>query len=297
MVGVKSMVFGAATDVVTPFGKAKDIESGDESDKDDKVTIMKMWCGPIAVGPLTVGLHGPLQLFFAIISLGAIGLLIYVIAKKLHTVCLIVAITAVVCALYLTYLGKAIYIMKMFRHEISRFRRENNEYKKQNDEHKKLNDTLSSKVDDLSRVEKQLSVLATECEGSVAAARALLDRLERSVKLNTVNSVFLFYDRSDRDKNGRIDPHEVDVFVDNLGFLWGHLPGFDKDSLKASLKEQGGISLEQVHELVETTMRICDEEALKQAEKKLGSTSSAASVRRHDNAQTPGEATHGNERP
>merc|ERR1719414_2909672 len=103
-------------------------------------------------------------------------------------------------------------------------------------------------------------MLSADCNGSVQQARILLERLERNIRLDTVNSVFLFFDRSDRNKNGRVDVEEVDMFVDNLGFLWKHLPAFQPASLKQAIIEKGGLSLDQVHKLVEAMM--LDQEAV-----------------------------------
>lgn len=159
---------------------------------------------------------------------------------------------------------------------------ENDKYKTENGRHEELNKTLSERlaeheaqnrmqeelnsklnaeveelqgsVKDLKHVEDQLLLLSNECAGSVEQARGLLDRLERNLKLDTVNTVFLFFDRCDRNHDGKIDTTELDVFVDNLSHLWKHVDGFDKGKLKESLIEQGGISLEQAHTLVDSIM-------------------------------------------
>lgn len=127
------------------------------------------------------------------------------------------------------------------------FRGENAQYKTQN----KL---LLDNVKDLQRVEAQLAVFTRQCHGSVSEARVLLERLERDLRLNTVNTVFLFFDRADLNRNGKIDPEEVPLFVNNLSFLWRHLPCFDQDQLQTRLVRQGGVTLEQVHELVNSMM-------------------------------------------
>jgi len=73
---------------------------------------------------------------------------------------------------------------------------------------------LKATVSDLQRVEKQLLLLSNECAGSVEQARGLLTRLERNLKLDTVNTVFLFFDRCDRDRDGKIDASELDLFFE-----------------------------------------------------------------------------------
>mmetsp|Transcript_4951 Transcript_4951/g.6928 ORF Transcript_4951/g.6928 Transcript_4951/m.6928 type:complete len:108 (-) Transcript_4951:27-350(-) len=79
-------------------------------------------------------------------------------------------------------------------------------------------------------------------------------RLERNLQLNTVNSAFLFFDRADTNKDGKIDGDEVAQFVDSLAFLWQHLPHFDPEHMKAAITKQGGISMEQVQKLVDAMM-------------------------------------------
>lgn len=124
-------------------------------------------------------------------------------------------------------------------------------YKEQNAKHQLQIAALTDKVEDLGCVEKQLGVLANECNGSVVQARSVLERLERDLRLNTANTAFLFFDRIDRKKSGKLANKEVSLFVDNLSFLWRHLPTFNKEKLKVKLTAQGGISLEQVSELVD----------------------------------------------
>lgn len=146
---------------------------------------------------------------------------------------------------------------------------QNATYQQQNAEYEKSNTDLKNKVGELSKVERRLALLTTECNGNVHEAKSLIERLERNVKLDTVNSVFLFFDRTDRDKNGRLDPSEIALFVDNLSFLWKHLPSFDKERMKATLIEQGGMSLEQVHDLVDAMMVEDEEQRIQKLRKTI----------------------------
>mmetsp|Transcript_127217 Transcript_127217/g.223941 ORF Transcript_127217/g.223941 Transcript_127217/m.223941 type:complete len:434 (+) Transcript_127217:59-1360(+) len=143
-------------------------------------------------------------------------------------------------------------------------------YKKQNQRHEENIHQLEEQVDDLKHVENQLTLLSQECNGSVQQARGLLERLERNLRLDTVNTVFLFFDRIDKDKSGKLDPSEISLFVDNLSFLWKHLPNFDKEELKAQLIDQGGITMEQCHTLVEGMLAEEDEKAPEKMEERLG---------------------------
>merc|ERR1712079_798680 len=110
---------------------------------------------------------------------------------------------------------------------------ENKEYASKNAEQDKHNQALQDKVQDLSRVGGQLSILNNECKGNVEQAHQFLERLERNVKLDTVNSVLLFFDRSDSDKNDLISVDEVGKFVHKLNFLWSGVPGIDLEVVKA----------------------------------------------------------------
>merc|ERR1719510_2142021 len=130
----------------------------------------------------------------------------------------------------------------------------NTEYAVKNAEQDKHNQSLHDKVQDLSRVEGQLAVLNSECKGNVEQANQFLERLERNIKLDTVNSVLLFFDRSDSDKNGLISVDEVGKFVHKLNFLWSNVPGFDLEVMKAAIIEGGGLSLKQVPQLVEAML-------------------------------------------
>jgi len=261
---MKGMVVGkvceTAKDGVMPFQDVDDVEAG---------TKDICWIGPRHIGCCVLEIYGPLQLFFAVLFLAAVVFLIVEYAREGYdTARTIAGVLFILVCLYLVWLGKAIYILKAFKKEIEKFRSlnkklkenvqkletQNKEYEKQNMEHQALNQELGDKIGDLSHVEKQLSVLSAECNGSVQQARQLLERLERNIKLDTVNSVFLFFDRADRDKSGKVDGTEVNLFVDNLGFLWRHLPQFRPEEMKAAILEQGGISLEQVHKLVEAMM-------------------------------------------
>lgn len=131
---------------------------------------------------------------------------------------------------------------------------QNSDYRRCNAEHERRGQELEAQISDFKRVETQLALLSTECNGSVVEARKLLERLDRNLKLDTANAAILFFDRADRSRSGRLDPSEIPVFVDNLSFLWRHLPTFNKERLKASLIDKGGISLEEVHSLVDEMM-------------------------------------------
>jgi len=252
----------AAADGVKPF---KNDGDGD-GDGDGKTGV---WIGPKHVCCCVVEIHGPLQLLFFFLAILALVLLIVQYVRfGFEVVRTIMGVLFIGVCIYLIWLGKAIYILKAFRKEVDKFRslnkrlkgevenlaQQNANYDMKNQEHEKLNQDLSGRVEDLAHVEKQLSVLSSECNGSVQQARQLIERLERNIKLDTVNSVFLFFDRADRDRNGKVDGNEVGLFVDNLGFLWKHLPSFDGAQMKASIMESGGLSLDQVHKLVEIMM-------------------------------------------
>lgn len=136
---------------------------------------------------------------------------------------------------------------------------------------------LKATVSDLQRVEKQLLLLSNECAGSVEQARGLLTRLERNLKLDTVNTVFLFFDRCDRDNDGKIDASELDLFLNNIANLFKHVEGFSKQNMRASLLDQGGLTLEQAHTLVEAIML---EECPVKIEEKLSRSFSPTSLSR-----------------
>lgn len=234
------------------------------------------WCGPKKVCCCTVEILGPMQVFFMVMALGAIAFLIAEYVRKdggpdaTRTIQWVLWI--LVC-IYLVWLGKSIYVLRGFRMEIDKFRALNNkmrkevedltaqnhEYAAKNTEHEKLNQDLAAQVNSLGHVEQRLSSLSGDCNGSVKQARQFLDRLERNLRLDTLNSVFQFFDRADRNRDTRVSGEEIDMFVDNLGFLWKHLPSFDPGEMKAAIAEQGGITIDQVHKLVEAMM--LDQEA------------------------------------
>jgi len=248
---------------------AEDIKPFKESDDSEAKTVA--WIGPKKVCCCTLEIHGPLQLVFVALALAAI---VFLFIEYLRddggpdAPRTIAGVLFILVCFYLVYLGKAIYILRAFRREIDKFRglnqrlkgeidnlsEQNKEYNAKNVEHENLNRDLSEKIGTLGHVEEKLTMLSADCNGSVQQARVLLERLERNIRLDTVNSVFLFFDRSDRNKNGRVDVEEVDMFVDNLGFLWKHLPAFEPTAMKKAITEQGGLSLDQVHKLVEAMM-------------------------------------------
>mmetsp|Transcript_152749 Transcript_152749/g.470344 ORF Transcript_152749/g.470344 Transcript_152749/m.470344 type:complete len:305 (+) Transcript_152749:81-995(+) len=247
---------------VRPFKDAAESE-------EEEPTPAAAWIGPYHVGCCVVEIHGPLQIVFgALAALASVFLIVELWREGFDTLRFIAGLVFISVCVYLVWLGKAIYLLKAFRKEIEKFRglnqqlkgevakleTQNQSHDSKNKEQRRLNGELSDRVSDLSRVERQLGVLSVECQGSVAQARHVLERLERNVKLNTVNSAFLFFDRADRDRNGRVDGGEVSHFVDSLAFLWCHLPHFDAARVKASIAQQGGISLEQVHKLVDGMM-------------------------------------------
>jgi len=128
----------------------------------------------------------------------------------------------------------------------------NDNFKEQNAKHQELISRLQDKVNDFSRVENQLKLLSTECNGSVGQLRSLLDRFERNLRLDSTNTVLQFFDRADINRNKRIDPEEVPVFVDNLAVLWQHVPGFDQEKLKQSLLDRGGVDLQDIRGLIDS---------------------------------------------
>mmetsp|Transcript_107581 Transcript_107581/g.261165 ORF Transcript_107581/g.261165 Transcript_107581/m.261165 type:complete len:281 (+) Transcript_107581:48-890(+) len=250
---------------LAPKGGVKPFKDAEEGE--DEVEVA--WVGPFHAGCCVVELHGPLQILFAF--LGAVAVVFVIIElwrEGYDTLRILGGVVFLLVCLYLVWLSKAIYLIKAFRKEIDKFRglneqlggevqklqAENQSYDIKNRDQARLNTELSDKVSDLSRVEQQLSVLSAECQGSVQQARQVVERLERNLQLNTVNSAFLFFDRADTNKNGKIDGDEVSQFVDSLAFLWQHLPHFDPERMKAAIIKQGGISMEQVQKLVDAMM-------------------------------------------
>lgn len=127
-------------------------------------------------------------------------------------------------------------------------------FSQENTEHQRLNGDLTQQVDDFQVLEKRLAQLAKDCGGSTEEATSLMEKLERNVRLDTVNTVFQFFDRQDRNRDGKIDDDEIDMFVDSLSMLWRQLPSWDPEQMKESIREQGGLNLDQVHTLVEAMM-------------------------------------------
>jgi len=251
----------AVMDTVKPFKDCDD-------DGDGKTTA---WIGPTHVGCCVLEINGPLQLLFAFLACLAFIFLIVEYFRSdggFDWIRTIAGVVFIVVCVYLGWLSRAIYILKAFRKEIDTFRalnrrlkgevevmtEENREYAEKNAEQEKHNRTLYDKVNDLSRVQGQLSILNNECKGNVEQAHLFLERLERNIKLDTVNSVVLFLDRSDSDKNSCISVDEVDQFAHKLNFLFSNVPGFDLEVMKAAIIEGGGLSLKQVPQLVEAML-------------------------------------------
>jgi len=245
------------------------VQPFDEADESGEETQDIAWIGPYHAGCCVVEIHGPLQIVFAILAaLASVFLIVEWWREGYDTLRTLSGLVFVLVCLYLVWLGKAIYLLKAFRKEIEKFRGLNQQlqgevqrlegqnlaYGSKNSEQARLGEELSGRVEDLRRLERQLGVLSAECQGSALQARQVLQRLERNVKLDTVNSALLFFDRADSNRNGRVDAGEVSRFVDSLEFLWRHLPCFDAEGMKASIVRRGGLSLEQVHELVDGLM-------------------------------------------
>jgi len=117
-----------------------------------------------------------------------------------------------------------------------------------------LNQELSGKIGDLENLEQQLGVLKWNCDGNVIQATQLIERLERNTKLNTSNSIHLFFSYADKNKNGRIDVDEVDAFVDSIRCFKDHFPAFESEKVRRNLTEQGGMSEDHIRGFVETMM-------------------------------------------
>jgi len=212
-----------------------------------------------------------LQLLFLFLAVTALG---FLIAEFLRddggpdTARTISGVLFILVCLYLVYLVKTIYILKAFRREITMFKSlnrrlkgevvgfavQNHEHTAKNNEHRKLNQELSKRVDELQSLEQRLSMLSTECNGSALQAAQLIERLERNTKLNTSNSIHLFFGHADKNKNGRIDVEEVDSFVESLCFFTKHFPAFKPEAVKADIITQNGLSLDQVHKLVDSML-------------------------------------------
>jgi len=251
----------AVIDTVNPFKDCDDDGNG-------KTTA---WIGPKHVGCCVLEINGPLQLLFAFLAFLAFIFLIIEYARSdggFDWIRTLAGVVFLVVCVYLGWLSKAIYILKAFRKEIDTFRalnrrlkgevevmtQENREYAEKNAEQDRHNQSLYDKVKDLSRVQNQLSILNNECKGNVEQAHHFLERLERNINLDTVNSVLLFFDRSDSDKNDCISADEVDKFVHKLNFLWSNVPGFDLEVMKAAIIEAGGLQHKQVPQLVEAML-------------------------------------------
>lgn len=266
MVGLPSLKYGKSDTLED--GTTKLDESSCESNKSSRPCTL--W-GPKHVGCCVIEIHGPLQLLFMFLAVAGLG---FLIAEFLREdggpdVCRTISgMLLIFVCIYLAYLGKAIYILKAFRGEIALYRALNRRLKGEivgmaiqnqihtakNDEQRKLNEELSEKIDDLRNLEQRLSMLSTECNGSVLQATQLIERIERNTKLNTSNSIHLLFDHADRNKNGRIDIEEVDSFVQSLRFFTDHFAAFKPDVLRAAILKQGGLNLDQVQKLVDSML-------------------------------------------
>jgi hypothetical protein len=278
MVGLPSLTYGKSDTLED--GTTKLDESSSEANKNSRSS--PLW-GPKHVGCCVIEIHGPLQLLFMFLAVVGLGFLIAEFLREdggpdiFRTISGVLLIS--VC-IYLAYLGKAIYILKAFRGEISLYKSLNRRLKGEivgmaiqnqihtakNDEQRKLNEELSEKIDDLRNLEQRLSMLSTECNGSVVQATQLIERLERNTKLNTSNSIHMFFDQADRNKNGRIDIEEVDSFVESLRFFTDHFAAFKPDVLRAAILKQGGLNLDQVQKLVDSMLLNGDREEQESAD-------------------------------
>mmetsp|Transcript_102652 Transcript_102652/g.203782 ORF Transcript_102652/g.203782 Transcript_102652/m.203782 type:complete len:295 (-) Transcript_102652:58-942(-) len=269
-----SLMYGKSASLM--YGKASELEDGttrpDECwNETTKSSQPSAWIGPKHIGCCVIEIHGPLQLLFMFLAVTAVGFLIAEFLREdggLDAVRTISGMLFIFVCIYLTYLGKALYIVKAFRREIveykvlnRRFKGEvvgmaiqNQSYIEHNFEHRKLNTELSEKVGDLTNLEQQFSMLSTECNGSVVQATQLIERIERNTKLNTSNLVHLFFGHADKNQNGRIDAEEVDSFVESLRFFSSYFATFKPEALKAAILEQGGLSLDQVQKLVDSML-------------------------------------------
>mmetsp|Transcript_2741 Transcript_2741/g.6396 ORF Transcript_2741/g.6396 Transcript_2741/m.6396 type:complete len:294 (+) Transcript_2741:53-934(+) len=257
----------AAVDTVRPF---KDVEDPPDNECEESAACI----GPFHLGWCVVEIHGPVQVIFMVVGVAALTFLTIEVYRGADTWRVIGGVIFVFVCAYLVWLGKAVYLIKAFRREIDKLKdlrqklqgevlkleEQNREYESKNKAQDTTNQELSHKITDLSYVQKQLIVLSEECQGNVRQARQLLNRLERNLKLDTVNSVLLFFNRADQDTTGKVEGSNIPLFVDNLGFLWRHLPHFHPERVKAAIARKGGISLEQVHELVDSVMRDTDVE-------------------------------------
>jgi len=268
--GMQGVVMGQATqedDTEDPSpGWAKR-----PSDSTNESIPNPAWIGPMHVGCCVVEILGPMQLLCVVLAFVAA---IFLIAEYIRedggpdVARTIAGLLFIFVCIYLVHLVKSIYLLKALRREVSRFRNlnrrlkgevedvalQNREYTAKNEDHRQLNEQLSGKIGDLEHVQQQLFVLSMECDGNVIKATQLVERLERNTKLNTSNSIHLFFGHADRNKNGRIDVEEVDTFVDSLCFFKGHFPAFEPDNIRQALIEQGGMSMDQIRNLVDSMM-------------------------------------------
>lgn len=239
------------------------------SDAEDGVQCTA-WAGPFHAGLCTVEILGPLQVVFACLAALAAAFLVIEYWRDgidafrfAHGSVLLAA-----CG-YLAWLAKHIYVIKAFRKEVETFESLNGNLRSElhrleiaskyhtanNQAQAQLNLDLSQRVLDLIGVERKLLVLSRNCAGSVMQARKALQRLERNLKLNTLNSAVLLFDRADADRNGRVDGEDAVQFIDSLAFLWSHLPSFDSKLLTSTMLSQGGVSIGQVHGLIDVIMK------------------------------------------
>jgi len=247
-------------EAVTPF------DDGEEEEvKVPGVALL----GPYHVGLCVVEIIGPLQVVFAVLALAAlIFLLVEWIREGLDVLRTAVGVAFALLCLYLVWLSKSIYLLRAFRKEIDRYSLNNRElqgevaqledhnrsHEANNREQERLQAELSDRVSDLFQLERLLGVFSQECKGSVLLARQSLERLERNVKLDSVNSALLLFTRANRDGDGKVSGGEVFKFVDSLSFLWSHLPHFEAERMRATIAKRGRLAPEDVPKLVDGMM-------------------------------------------
>lgn len=131
---------------------------------------------------------------------------------------------------------------------------QNETYAEQNVEQQRVNEELATQVGEYKILERRLALLASDCGDNVEQARFVIERLERNLRLGTLNTIFMFFERSDTNSDGQISEDEVDDFVDYLTNLWRHLPFWDPEMVRRAIISQGGLSRAQLRLLVEAMM-------------------------------------------
>jgi len=239
------------------------------NDSEEEVVRNLVWIGPYHVVCCVVEIYGPLQIVFAALALLAAAFVVIELwREEVDTFRLVVGVVFIAVCIYLTWLCKSIYLLRAFRKEIDNYdalnkqlkgqmgtlEAQNKAYDIRNREQERLIGQLNDRVSDLTEIEGLLDTLNHECKGNVDMARLTLQRLERNIKLDTLNSAFLFFNRVDRNRDGKLGGRDVVEFVDSLAFLWRYLPHVDPDRVKSSIKEQGSLTMDQVRVLVDGLM-------------------------------------------